>query len=254
MTAKNSVLAKGVRKEISSLDGVGAPPLRILRGVDLDVAAGETVAIVGASGSGKTTLLSLLAGLDSPSAGEVHLDGDRIDTLDEDARAAHRAGTVGFVFQSFQLLSGFTALENVMLPAELAGLGDARARAREALARVGLSHLADRPARVLSGGEQQRVTLARAWALHPRTVFLDEPTAALDPGATRAIETIVRDIRAEGATVVMATHDMGQARRLADHVWFLDRGRLVEDRPAEDFFDKPQSPAAAAFVRGELAW
>ncbi|MGH8482257.1 MAG: aromatic amino acid lyase, partial [Nevskiaceae bacterium] len=135
-------MAKEVRKEITSLDGAQAPPLRILRGVNLAVQAGETIAIVGASGSGKTTLLSLLAGLDSPTAGEIHLAGARIDTLAEDDRARARAGTVGFVFQSFQLLSGFTALENVMLPAELAGLGDPRARAREALARVGLDPLA----------------------------------------------------------------------------------------------------------------
>ena len=209
-----AVIAKDVRKEITSLDGAQAPTLKILRGVNLSVEPGETVAIVGASGSGKTTLLSLLAGLDSPTAGEVHLDGDRIDTLDEDARAAHRAGTVGFVFQSFQLLSGFTALENVMLPAELAGLDDARGRAREALARVGLEPRLNHYPHQLSGGEQQRVAIARAFAGAPRILFADEPTGNLDTDTGARIIDLLFELNARsGATLVLVTHDAALARR-----------------------------------------
>src|SRR5690606_19258572 len=158
IVARTVVAARGVGKEVSS----GGAPLTILSGVFLDVSAGESLAIVGRSGSGKTTLLSLLAGLDVPSTGEIELDGTRIDALDEDARAGLRAGRVGFVFQSFQLLAGFTALENVMLPAELAGLADAHDRARAALDRVGLGKRLDHYPHQLSGGEQQRVALARA--------------------------------------------------------------------------------------------
>ena len=218
MTAPvNSVFAKEVRKEITSLDGAQAPPLRILRGVDLSVAAGETVAIVGASGSGKTTLLSLLAGLDSPTAGEIHLAGTRIDTLAEDDRAQARAGTVGFVFQSFQLLSGFTALENVMLPAELAGLADPRARARDALARVGLDERLNHYPHQLSGGEQQRVAIARAFAGDPKILFADEPTGNLDTATGAHIIDLLFELNAQssgrGATLVLVTHDEALARR-----------------------------------------
>jgi putative ABC transport system ATP-binding protein len=211
---EHSVLAKDLRKEISSLDGAGAPPLRILRGVNLAVAPGETVAIIGASGSGKTTLLSLLAGLDSPTAGEVWLSGDRIDTLDEDARALHRAGTVGFVFQSFQLLPGFTAIENVMLPAELAGLGDARERARDALASVGLDQRLNHYPHQLSGGEQQRVAIARAFAGSPKILFADEPTGNLDTETGAHVIDLLFELNAKsGTTLVLVTHDVALARR-----------------------------------------
>jgi putative ABC transport system ATP-binding protein len=211
-----AVFAKDVRKEINSLDGAGAPPLRILCGVDLSIQPGETVAIVGASGSGKTTLLSLLAGLDSPSAGEIHLAGTRIDTLTEDDRASARAGTVGFVFQSFQLLSGFTALENVMLPAELAGLDDPRGRAREALARVGLAERLNHYPHQLSGGEQQRVAIARAFAGAPKILFADEPTGNLDTTTGARIIDLLFELNAgSGATLVLVTHDAALARRCA---------------------------------------
>ena len=207
----DAVTARKVYKEISSGDG---PALSILRGVELGVAPGETVAIVGASGSGKTTLLSLLAGLDSPSSGEIWLDGTRIDALDEDARAQARAGWVGFVFQSFQLLAGFTALENVMLPAELAGLGDARARALEALARVGLSERLGHYPHQLSGGEQQRVAIARAFAARPAILFADEPTGNLDTDTgARIIELMFGLNREQGATLVLVTHDEALATR-----------------------------------------
>ncbi|MBI2383738.1 MAG: ABC transporter ATP-binding protein [Gammaproteobacteria bacterium] len=219
-----AVIARGVRKEISSRDA----RLTILDGVDLDVAPGESVAIVGASGSGKTTLLSLLAGLDSPSGGAIRLDGRELTRLDEDARSAWRAGRVGFVFQSFQLLAGLTALENVMLPAELAGLSDAAARARRALDQVGLTpRLAHYPYQ-LSGGEQQRVAIARAFAGEPRILFADEPTGNLDTATGAHIIDLLFDLNRErGTTLVLVTHDADLARR-CDRVLTLRDGRLHE--------------------------
>ena len=209
----DAVVARNLAKELRHSDREGAP-LSILRGLQLAVAAGETVAIVGASGSGKTTLLSLLAGLDSPTSGEVWLDGTRIDTLDEDARAERRAGTVGFVFQTFQLLAGFTALENVMLPAELAGLADAREQARETLARVGLAERLGHYPHQLSGGEQQRVAIARAFATRPKILFADEPTGNLDTATGgRIIDLLFELNRASGATLVLVTHDEALASR-----------------------------------------
>ena len=224
-----AVVAKNVHKQISSLDGAGAPALKILQGVNLAVAAGETVAIVGASGSGKTTLLSLLAGLDSPTSGEIHLAGARLDTLDEDARAQRRAGTVGFVFQSFQLLSGFTAIENVMLPAELAGLDDPRGRAREALARVGLEARLNHYPHQLSGGEQQRVAIARAFSNSPTLLFADEPTGNLDSDTGHHIVELLETLNREsGTTIVLVTHDLALASR-AQRVIRLADGAVVSD-------------------------
>lgn len=208
--ARTVVAARGVGKEVSS----GGAPLTILSGVSLEVAAGESLAIVGRSGSGKTTLLSLLAGLDVPSGGEIELDGVRIDGLDEDARAGLRAGRVGFVFQSFQLLSGFTALENVMLPAELAGLADAHDRARAALDRVGLGKRLDHYPHQLSGGEQQRVALARAFSGEPAILFADEPTGNLDTTTGAQIVELLFDMNAaRGTTLILVTHDAQLAAR-----------------------------------------
>lgn len=210
--SNSAVRAVGVSKQVSS----GGQPLTILDGVDLDVASGESLAIVGSSGSGKTTLLSLLAGLDLPSAGEIALAGQSLGGLNEDARAALRAGRVGFVFQSFQLLGGFTALENVMLPAELAGLGDARDRARAALDRVGLAARLDHYPQQLSGGEQQRVALARAFCGEPQILFADEPTGNLDTTTgSRIIELMFELNRAQGTTLILVTHDATLAARCA---------------------------------------
>jgi len=212
-------------KELPHSDREGAP-ISILRGLQLSVAGGETVAIVGASGSGKTTLLSLLAGLDSPTSGEVWLEGVRIDSLGEDARAERRAGTVGFVFQTFQLLAGFTALENVMLPAELAGRADAREQARETLARVGLAGRLGHYPHQLSGGEQQRVAIARAFATRPKILFADEPTGNLDTATGgRIIELLFELNRASGATLVLVTHDEALASK-CNRVLTLKDGAL----------------------------
>lgn len=202
--------------------------LTILDAIGFQVAHGERVAVVGASGSGKSTLLSLLAGLDTPSSGEVRLDGVALSTLDEDGRARVRADKVGFVFQNFQLLPSLTALENVMLPLELRGDADARGPAEAALAQVGLdARLAHYP-RQLSGGEQQRVALARAFVTAPSLLFADEPTGNLDTRTGQAIVELLFSLNAKaGTTLVLVTHDDRLAAR-CDRVLRIDSGRLVQ--------------------------
>ncbi|MDH5831574.1 ABC transporter ATP-binding protein [Luteimonas sp. M1R5S18] len=203
--------------------------LVILDGVGFDIAAGEVVAVVGASGSGKSTLLSLLAGLDTPSAGTVTLGGDRISTLDEDGRARVRGDRVGFVFQNFQLLPSLTALENVMLPLELRGDADAEAPAREMLRKVGLGERLGHYPKQLSGGEQQRVALARAFVTRPSLLFADEPTGNLDTSTGQAIIELLFAMNAEaGTTLVLVTHDDHLAAR-CHRTLRLDSGRLVAD-------------------------
>jgi len=188
---------------------------------------GEAVAIVGASGSGKSTLLALLAGLDTPSAGTVELDGESLFALDEDARAELRGRTVGFVFQSFQLLPSLTALENVMLPLELAGREDAESAAREVLARVGLAERLQHYPKSTSGGEQQRVALARAFVVQPKLLLADEPTGSLDAEAGEAVIALLFQLNREsGTTLVLVTHDEQLARRCA-RVVRLAAGRIV---------------------------
>lgn len=188
--------------------------LTILQGVSLEINRGESVAIVGRSGSGKTTLLGLLAGLDTPSHGEVELEGRVISSLSEDQRAALRARRIGFVFQSFQLLPALTALENVMLPLELAGSEQADEKARELLERVGLGDRLRHTPRQLSGGEQQRVAIARAFASEPAILFADEPTGNLDNRTGQAISDLLMDLnREQGTTLVMVTHDEHLADR-----------------------------------------
>jgi len=194
----------------------GGEPLIILHENSFSVAAGETVAIVGASGSGKSTLLGLLAGLDLPSAGTVTLAGESLDGLDEDARAVLRGRLLGFVFQSFQLLPSLNALENVMLPLELAGVGEARADAGRWLERVGLGHRLKHYPKYLSGGEQQRVALARAFAPNPRLILADEPTGNLDAATGHQIIELMFAINAErGTTLILVTHDDEIAARCA---------------------------------------
>nr|WP_293388800.1 ATP-binding cassette domain-containing protein [Nevskia sp.] len=216
------IVAKSIIQEIVS-DG---SRIAILNGLDLTIAAGESVAIVGASGSGKTTLLSLLAGLDSPTSGEIMLAGQRLSSLDEDGRARLRAGRVGFVFQSFQLLAGLTALENVMLPAELAGRADAEKLARDTLSQVGLAARTGHYPYQLSGGEQQRVAVARAFAAGPEILFADEPTGNLDSATgAKIIDLLFALNRDRGATLVLVTHDQQLAER-CDRVLRLNAGRF----------------------------
>jgi putative ABC transport system ATP-binding protein len=213
---------RGLVKELTS----GSETLRVLAGIDLAIEPGEFVAILGPSGSGKTTLLGLLAGLDRPTAGEIRLDGARIDGLSEDELARLRRGRVGFVFQSFQLLPNLTALENVALPLELVGLDDAHGRARRLLGEVGLSErLTHYPAQ-LSGGEQQRVAVARAFASEPTLLFADEPTGNLDAETGARVLALLLDLRTRrGATLVLVTHDPEVAAR-ADRRVHLRAGAI----------------------------
>lgn len=218
----------------------------IIDGISLEIQAGPSTIILGANGAGKSVLMRLMHGLLEPSAGSVEWN------------AAEHPGAPrkqAMVFQRPVMLRR-SAQANVAYAVKVAGIPRAEREpmVRESLEGVGLAHLARRPARVLSGGEQQRLALARAWALHPEVLFLDEPTASLDPSATREIETVIRAFDAAGTKIVMATHNLGQARRLGDEILFIDQGRLVERAPVEQFFLKPQSAQAAAFIKGELPW
>ena len=202
--------------------------LTILHDISFSLAERESAAIVGASGSGKSTLLGLIAGLDVPTSGSVFVAGQDLFALDEDARAAVRAERVGFVFQSFQLLPHRSALENVMLPLELAGARDARARAAEMLERVGLGARLQHYPRVLSGGEQQRVALARAFVMRPQILLADEPTGSLDFATGETVMKLMFDLNREaGTTLVLVTHDRAIAGR-CDRQLHIEAGRLVD--------------------------
>lgn len=217
-------------KQVTLADGQG--DLQILQDIRFAVGAGESVAIVGASGSGKSTLLGLLAGLDVPASGTVRVQGRDLFALDEDARAALRGESIGFVFQSFQLLPALTALENVMLPLELAGLRGAREQAAAMLARVGLAHRLGHYPRHLSGGEQQRVALARAFVGEPKLLFADEPTGNLDADTgAQVIELLFTLNREQDTTLVLVTHDASLAAR-CERVLRLEQGKLTEARHA----------------------
>jgi len=206
----------------------GDSPLTILHDVSFEVAAGESLAIVGASGSGKSTLLGLLAGLDTPTAGSVHLHGTDIFALDEDGRARLRGELAGFVFQSFQLLPALNALENVMLPLELMGASNARQRAEQSLAQVGLSARSHHRPQHLSGGEQQRVALARAFVTRPRILFADEPTGNLDIATGAQIIDLMLELnRAQGTTLILVTHDAALAGRCSRQLR-LEAGSVVQ--------------------------
>jgi putative ABC transport system ATP-binding protein len=216
------VEARGVCKRVVSPEG----ELELLRDIQFSILPGEAVAVLGASGSGKTTLLGILAGLDTPSAGTVLIEGADLFALDEDGRARVRRDTIGFVFQSFHLLPTLTAVENVMLPLELAGRADARAQAEQLLARVGLERRLRHYPRQLSGGEQQRVAIARAFATRPRLLFADEPTGNLDRATgARVIDLLFEINREQATTLVLVTHDEAVAARCTRRL-LLDGGRL----------------------------
>jgi tungstate transport system ATP-binding protein len=216
----------------------------IIDRVSMEVAEGPRTVILGPNGAGKSVLMRLCHGLLCPTGGSIEW----------------RGGTNGrrrqaMVFQRPVMLRR-SALANVIYGMELAGIGarERELRAHDVLEAVGLGDSARRPARVMSGGEQQKLALARAWALGPEVLFLDEPTANLDPGATREVETLIGQIRAGGTKIVMTTHNLGQAKRLGDEILFLSQGRLVERTPVDQFFTKPASAEADAFIRGELPW
>ena len=217
--------ARDLNKVVNSAEG----ELHILKNLNLELTKGHSLAIVGSSGSGKSTLLGLLAGLDTPSSGSVVLAGQALERLSEDQRALLRAEHVGFVFQSFQLLESLTALENVMLPLELDGRKDAKARAQGLLERVGLAHRLTHMPRQLSGGEQQRVAIARAFAAEPKILFADEPTGNLDRHTGQLISDLLFSLNQEqGTTLVLVTHDSQLAARCEQQLQ-LEAG--VEVRP-----------------------
>ncbi len=224
--------------------GYRAGGTALLADVDLSVSAGRRLVILGPNGAGKSLLLRLCHGLIRPDSGRVLW-----------ARPDMASARQAMVFQRPVLLrrSVRANLRHALSVARIER-SVALARTDEALERFGLTRVADRPARVLSGGEQQRLAIARTWTLRPEVLFLDEPSAQLDPGATRVIETLIAELGAEGVTVIMTTHDLGQARRLAEDIAFLHRGRLVEAGPAPAFFDAPASSDARAFLSGDLPW
>jgi putative ABC transport system ATP-binding protein len=223
MQNSSVVTARGIGKTVKS----GEADLVILREIDLAVTRGEAVAVVGASGSGKSTLLAILAGLDTPTSGTVSLDGQDIFALDEDMRAELRGRSVGFVFQSFQLLPSLTAVENVMLPLELGNDAAAESKAKDMLARVGLGERLHHYPKHLSGGEQQRVALARAFVVRPKLLLADEPTGSLDADSgAEVIELLFEMNREYGTTLVMVTHDETLAARCS-RVVRLAAGRIV---------------------------
>jgi putative ABC transport system ATP-binding protein len=216
------IVTEGLGKRVTLPEG----ELTLLADIDLSIFPGEAVAVVGASGAGKSTLLGLLAGMDTPSSGRVYLDGVELSALDEDGRARLRAARVGFVFQAFHLLPNLTAMENVMLPLELAGHGNAREAACEVLARVGLAERFHHYPKQLSGGEQQRVALARAFAPQPKVLFADEPTGNLDSvTGQRIIELLFAMNREHATTLVLVTHDENLAQRCGRRLE-LDAGHL----------------------------
>ena len=220
--------ATGLSKQVSSPEGT----LTILDDVSLEIARGESVALVGPSGAGKTTLLAILAGLDQPTRGRVWLCGEELTGLDEDGRALLRARRVGFVFQSFHLVQSLTALENVMLPLELAGEPRAAALARETLANVGLGSRTGHYPKQLSGGEQQRVAIARAFLLRPEVLFADEPTGNLDSAMGERIGRLLFDLNAEArTTLVLVTHERSLAAR-CDRTIRIEAGRVATGEPA----------------------
>lgn len=226
------LVARNLGKSVTDSSGT----LTILRDIDFSVARGETVAIVGASGSGKSTLLSLLAGLDTPSTGTVLVDGNDLFALDEDGRAALRGRSMGFVFQNFQLMGNLTALENVMLPLELAGRKDARKSATQMLERVGLGERLAHYPKLLSGGEQQRVALARAFVVQPAVLLADEPTGSLDFATGESVMQLIMDLNREsGTTLIMVTHDRGVAAQC---------GRAITIAAGAVAGDVRQTPAA----------
>ena len=218
----------------------------IVAPLTLDIAAGPSTIILGANGAGKSVLMRLMHGLLAPTSGRVvWSEGDPGRVRRQQA----------MVFQHPIMLRR-SALANVTYALNVAGVpaAEREPRANEALREVGLLQVAGRPARVLSGGEQQRLALARAWALHPEVLFLDEPTASLDPSATREIETVIRAFDAAGTKIIMATHNLGQARRLGDEVIYLHQGQVLERASVDQFLSQPGTAEAAAFIKGELPW
>lgn len=226
MSDISAITVKNLVKSVATQEG----ELTILNGINMDVKHGESIAILGPSGSGKSTLLGLLAALDSPTSGEIILDGIAIQDLDEEKKAAMRKQKVSFIFQSFMLVDTLNALENVMLPAELAGIPKAKEKARSMLDRVGLSHRLNHFPNQLSGGEQQRVAIARAFICEPKVLFADEPTGNLDAANSKKVADMLFELNREcETTLVLVTHDLVLAKR-CERQLLMDSGELTEAR------------------------
>ena len=224
MTPKMMIETKQITKIVDTSEG----QLQILHPISFEVKAGESIAIVGASGSGKSTLLSLLAGLDQVTDGEIFLDGEGLHNMDEEQRARLRGEKVGFIFQSFMLVQSLTALENIMLPAEIAGLEDARQRGKDILEQVGLGHRGNHYPNQLSGGEQQRVAIARAFITRPKILFADEPTGNLDAANSDKVEQLLFQLNQESdTTLVLVTHDPELANKCQRQL-HMQAGQLTE--------------------------
>jgi len=242
MSSLQTILPLEIRQLVFEADGT-----RLLHDINLSLAYGRRTVILGPNGAGKSLLLRLCHGLLTPTSGEILWRG-----AGSRERAIRRQA---MVFQRPVMLRR-SARANILHTLKVRNVprDERHERAQAALAMAGLAHLADRPARLMSGGEQQRLALARAWVTEPEVLFLDEPTASLDPAATRSVESLVEGFHAAGTKIVMATHDLGQARRLADEIVFLHKGRLLEFAPAEEFFETPRTDEARAFTAGELLW
>lgn len=238
-TPKIMIETKNITKKVNTTEG----QLQILHPISFNVKAGESVAIVGASGSGKSTLLSLLAGLDQVSDGEIYLDSEPLHSMDEEERAQLRGAKVGFIFQSFMLVQSLTALENIMLPAEIAGLADARERGEKILHQVGLGHRGSHYPNQLSGGEQQRVAIARAFITQPKILFADEPTGNLDAANSEKVEKLLFDLnRDSDTTLVLVTHDNGLAAQCQRQL-NMQAGELTEVTASSNAVEQNQRQA-----------
>ena len=250
------------RRDVLRLEGlrksynIGQPnEVEVLHGIDLRVDSADFAALVGPSGSGKSTLLNQIGLLDSPTAGELYLLGQPTRTMDDEARTALRGRHIGFVFQFHHLIGAFTALENVLMPLMVAhGKPDRDSldRARGLLADVGLETLADRKPDQLSGGQQQRVAIARALAVDPEVMLFDEPTSALDPELVNEVLKVMRDLAAEGRTMLVVTHEMGFAREAANKLLFLHQGRIEEEGNPREAMANPKSERFRQFLSGSL--
>ena len=235
-------------KDLKKIYGSGNNAVHALDGVDLSVKKGEFVAIVGTSGSGKSTLLHMLGGLDRPTSGTVMVDGQDIFSLKEEALTIFRRRKIGFVFQSYNLVPVLNVYENIILPTELDGGKVNKAFVQQIVQTLGLSDRLDALPNQLSGGQQQRVAIARALCMDPIAMLFDEPTSALDPEMINEVLDVMVELANEGMTMMVVTHEMGFARKVANRVIFMDEGKIVEDSPKDAFFDDPKSDRAKDFL------